>query len=274
MRDKYADLQRLLAETGGVAIAFSGGVDSTFLAAAAVEALKGRTLAVTALSPTYPEGERREASDLARRIGIQQVEVETHELEDPRFSANPPDRCYYCKRELVELVRKVATEHGLEQVSDGSTLDDLNDHRPGRRAMSEGHVRSLLVEAGFTKADVREYSRRMGLPTADKPSLACLASRIPYGTRITADKLRAVDAVEQALREAGFGQVRVRHHGDVARLELDTAELRRVFDTPVRERVVAAAKEAGFLFVAVDLEGYRTGSMNAALAGIHGPGST
>ena len=265
MNDKMRKLEAILKDAGGVAVAYSGGVDSTFLAAVAARVLGDRAIAVTALSATYPDWERRDAQELARQIGIRHIEVSTHELEDPCFAQNPPDRCYYCKKELVQFVREVADREGLPVIVDGATMDDLSDHRPGRRAMAEGRVRSPLLEAELTKAEIRELSRHMGLSTADKPSLACLASRIPYGSPITAEKLKAVDHVEDAMWKLGFSQLRVRHHGEVARIEVAPAELARLCEPTVRAAVVKAGKEAGFLYVAADLQGYRTGSMNEGL---------
>lgn len=265
---KYDALKEMVRKTGGLAVAFSGGVDSTFLAAVAVRELGDRALAVTALSPTYPAHEQSEAGALATRLGIVHVEMESNELDIPHFADNPVNRCFFCKKELFEVVAEVAARRGITAVADGTNADDVNDHRPGMRAAREAGVRSPLLEAGLSKDEIRQLSRRLKLPTADKPAFACLASRFPYGTRITEEKLKAVDRVEECLRGLGFKQVRVRHHGDIARIEVTPGELPRLCSPDVRPRVIAEAREAGFLYVAADLAGYRTGSMNEGLADV------
>lgn len=263
--EKLNLLRKTVRETDGLAIAFSGGVDSTFLSAIAKEELGGRALAVTALSPTYPQHEQHEASELARALGIEHETVESNELEIPGFAENPANRCFFCKRELFETVQRVAAGHGIQHVADGSNADDVDDYRPGRRAAEEAGVLSPLLMAGLGKEEIRELSRRMNLPTAEKPAFACLASRFPYGSRITAVKLQAVEHVETKLRLLGFRQFRVRHHGETARIEVSVDEIGRLCDRDIRVQVVQSGKDAGFLYVAADLEGYRTGSMNEGL---------
>jgi len=263
--EKFNTLKRMLRDIGGLAIAFSGGVDSTFLAAAAYRELDNMVLAVTAVSPLYPAHEQREAAKLAEQIGIRHEMVVSDELDVPGFAENPPDRCYLCKSELFAVVRKVAEKHGIVRIADGTNADDESDFRPGRRAAAEYGVHSPLLEAGLTKEDIRELSRQMGLPTAEKPAFACLASRFPYGSRITREKLAAIGVLETELRAMGFSQFRARHHGDIARIEVGPDEIERLCARDARDRMVAAGKKAGFFYVALDLEGYRTGSMNEAL---------
>jgi uncharacterized protein len=247
-----------------VVVAYSGGVDSTLLAAAAHKTLGDRALMVTAVSETYPEWERSEAAQLARRRGWKHRLVETSELGIPGFSENPPDRCFWCKHELFSTLRNIADEEGFCSVADGTTIDDLNDHRPGRRAARELDVASPLLDAGFSKDDVRALSHAWGLETAAKAPFACLASRFPHGTRITETKLRAVERTEDKLRELGIHLYRVRHHGEVARIEVGREE--RSLVLAKAEEVAEAAHAAGFRYVALDLDGYRQGSMNERTA--------
>jgi pyridinium-3,5-biscarboxylic acid mononucleotide sulfurtransferase len=270
LAEKSQKLNQIVRDTGGLAVAFSGGVDSSFLAAVAARELGERALAVTALSPTYPEHEQREAAELAAELGIRHEVVESNELDIQGFAENPVDRCYYCKSELFEVVREVAGRYGIERIADGTNADDMSDYRPGRRAACEQGVLSPLLEAGLGKEDIRALSRELGLQTASKPAFACLASRFPYGSQITEEKLRSIDRMESVLRELGFTQIRVRHHGDMARIELDPAELPRAADEAVRARIVETGRVAGFRYVALDLQGYRTGSMNEGLGLMEG----
>lgn len=261
LRHKHQRLKDIITAMDGCLIGFSGGVDSTFLFAVAVELLGERVLAVTARSAIHPRRELHEARRLASLIGGRLREIDSGELEIPEFRDNPRDRCYCCKRELFGRLREIADQERLPHLLDGSNLDDLGDHRPGRRAARELGVRSPLEEAGLTKDDIRRLSRSMILPTWNKPALACLASRFPYGTTITAERLGRVDRAEDALHGLGFRTLRVRYHGDVARLELGEDEY-AVAIGPLRERVIRCVKEAGFVHVAVDLQGYRTGALN------------
>ena len=265
LQQKHDRLCQILAEMGGVVVAYSGGVDSTLLLSVAHEVLGDRVLAVTAFSETYPTREGEAAVELARALGVPVVTIETSELTIENFADNPPERCFYCKSELFAKLQEVAKEHALPFVADGSNTDDLSDHRPGRQAGCDLGVRSPLMEAGLTKQDIRDLSKARGLPTWDKPSLACLASRFPYGHRITAEKLQQVGHAETFLREQGFAQVRVRHHGDIARIEVEPHDIPRFLDDDLRRSVVDRLRELGFIYVTIDLQGFRSGSMNEPL---------
>ncbi len=263
---RYEALLAGIREMGAAVIAFSGGVDSAFLLYAAREALGDRVLAVTATSPTYPRSEREEAVRLAREWGVRHRLVESDELKIPGFSENPPDRCYHCKKELFGILAAIARDEGYAAVCDGSNADDIRDFRPGRRAARELSVRSPLLENGLSKEAIRRLSRVFRLPTADRGSFACLSSRFPYGTTIDRGKLARVEACEEVLREFGFRQFRVRYHDAVARIEVGRDEIARLFDPAVADAVHARFRDCGFLYVSVDLKGYRTGSMNEGLA--------
>lgn len=272
LEQKQQALDDLLTGFGSALIAFSGGVDSTFLLWAARKVLgPDRVVALTATSPTYPAYEFEESCRLAGDIGVRQIVMESNELEIPGFADNPPRRCYHCKHELFALCVDQARELQLAVVLDGANLDDLADFRPGRDAARELGVRSPLLEAGLTKDDIRELSRRAGLPTADKQPFACLASRFPYGTQITAERLHQVDQCETFLRTHDFNTFRVRYHGEIARIEIAPAEMPRLLEAELRRSLVAACKAAGFTYVALDLEGYRSGSMNAGLTAASQP---
>lgn len=245
-----------------VIVAFSGGVDSTFLAAVAHEALGDDALAITGVSPSVAPAEREEAAELAARIGIRHEFVETHEMDNPDYVANSPMRCFHCKDELYGILGAIAGRAEGAVVVDGTNADDAGDFRPGRDAATLHGVRSPLLELGFTKAEIRELSREMGLPTWDKPAMACLASRIPHGTAVTVEALDQVGAAEAMLRSVGLRQVRVRHHGDIARIETDADGMALAFAPENRDRIVERLRNLGYRHVALDLAGYRQGSMN------------
>ena len=269
---KLARMREIFAPMRSVIVAFSGGVDSTFVLKVAYDMIGDRVLALTTTSPTMPDEDRQSALAMAQVIGARHLIVESNELEIPGYSANPLNRCYLCKHNLFTVCEAKAAELGMDNIVDGLNLDDLHDYRPGMQAASEKRVRHPLVEAELSKAEIRELSRAMELPTWDRPASPCLSSRFPYGTEITPEGLAKVAAGERVLHAMGFKVVRVRFHGEVARLELERGEIARIFETQIRDIVDREFKKIGFRFVAIDLKGFRSGSLNeGVIADFNGP---
>ncbi|UCC41682.1 MAG: ATP-dependent sacrificial sulfur transferase LarE [Candidatus Aminicenantes bacterium] len=262
---KFEKLKEILKEMGKVLIAFSGGVDSTFLLKVAQDVLGENVLAVIASSETYPEREREEALRLAQMLKVRYLVIHTEELGNPDFSSNPPERCYFCKMELFSKLKDIADDEDIPYVLDGSNYEDTTDFRPGIKAGEELKIRSPLKEAGFLKKEIRQLSKELDLPTWDKPSLACLSSRFPYFSEIDSNSLKQIDKAEEFLRGLGFKQIRVRHHGQTARIEIELGEFPKIIESRIREDIVKNFKKFGYTYITVDLAGYRTGSMNEPL---------
>jgi uncharacterized protein len=266
LREKQEKLFRILRQLEKALVAYSGGTDSAYLAWAAREVLGDNAIAVTADSPSIPESHKRDAIEFAQRFGIRHEMIPSHEFDNPAYVANNPDRCYHCKDELFRRMEQIAARYGGAVIVYGVNTDDLGDYRPGQNAARLHGVKAPLVEAGLSKAEIRELSRMAGLPTWDRPAAACLSSRIPYGTPVTPDVLRRVELAEERIRGLGFRQFRVRYHGDLARLEIDRSEWGRAFSEEMFDQLAAVFKESGFLYSAIDLRGYRQGSLNEVLA--------
>jgi pyridinium-3,5-biscarboxylic acid mononucleotide sulfurtransferase len=265
LSSKLGSLEKILSDMQSVLIAYSGGTDSTFLLKIAATVLGDKAIAVTASSETYTPQELRDAKKNAEAIGVQHIIVYTDELNDPNFSSNPPDRCYYCKKELFTKLTGLLKRHGLKSIVDGSTCDDERDFRPGIRAVVEFGVRSPLKEAGFTKDDIRKLSKEMNLPTWDKPPLPCLSTRFPYGTQITKEKVLRVGRAEEFLAGFGIRQLRVRDHGSIARIEVLRADMPIFLDEEISNLIAEKFRTLGYAYVALDIQGYRMGSMNEPL---------
>lgn len=262
---KELRLKEYLSKLGSIAVAFSGGVDSTYLLKTAQCVLGDRVIAVTARSCSFPERELKEAIAFTEKNGIRHLIVDSEELEIEGFSQNPVNRCYLCKFELFSKMKQIAADHGFSEVAEGSNVDDMGDYRPGLEAIQELDIRSPLRVANLSKEEIRQLSRDQNLPTWEKQSFACLSSRFPYGESITPEKLKMVDQAEQLLLDLGFRQVRVRHHGTLARIEVTEEQFAKIMEPSVREQVNSRLKDLGFTYVAMDLSGYRTGSMNETL---------